>query len=207
MPELQRILDALYDYPVGEQLSDNRDQYLTNWGFTIYRTYYGPSSDENWNTLLATAKKEADEELLTCGDDNIAKKLQPLFRLDARSDASLLDGVGLRGLCKIYKDKIGGAPMPTHETSVFLVADEHVLNQIGQGNFIVKAVDADEPPPEDAFSNEGGKEMYWGWMRMQTRQLLELWGMLEICAAYMCITWAVHNEDLDSMIWEGGDAD
>ncbi|SPJ71140.1 uncharacterized protein FTOL_00868 [Fusarium torulosum] len=164
MPDLQRILDACWRYPVPleydvpdnyvmsekEQAKiDNAEPSLVGWGFTVYRTYYGPGSDENWNTLLSKAKEEADKELMAYvigGDEETAEKLKPLFRLDARSDPALLDGLSLAELCKVYKDKMGGEPEPVHQFCVFLVAEEQVLNQIGQGNFIIKAVDADRPP-------------------------------------------------------------
>jgi hypothetical protein len=76
--------------------------------FTVYRTYYGPGSDENWNTLRNKAKEEADKELMACvigGDEEVAEMLKLLFRLDARSDPALLDGLSLADLCKVYKDK------------------------------------------------------------------------------------------------------
>lgn len=109
---------------------DNAEPSLVGWGFTVYRTYYGPGSDQNWNTLRNKAKEEADKELMACvydGNDETAEKLKPLFRLDARSDPALLDGLSLAELCKVYKDKAGGEPEPVHECCVFLVADEQIL--------------------------------------------------------------------------------
>ncbi|KAM0437906.1 hypothetical protein ACHAPT_002271 [Fusarium lateritium] len=214
MPDLVSLLDGLSSYPsvpVDYPIPVEDVGPITNWGFTIYRTYYGPSSDGNWNKLLATAKRQAEEELATWGDDEAAEKLKPLFRLDARSDESLLSGVDRRGLCQMYKDHTGGAPMPTTEPCVFLYADEDVLNQVGQGSFIVKAVDAEEAPSEDIPRPESfisiGQHRYWGWMRIETRQILELWGALDVVSAYLCFTCAKHQADLNHQVWERNDAD
>ncbi|KAF5679176.1 hypothetical protein FHETE_917 [Fusarium heterosporum] len=118
---------------------------LEGWGFTVYRTYYGSSSGENWNALLAEARESAGKELEFWANDweeEVVEELETLFRLDARSDL-VLDGKSLEDQCKTYLDSIGGKHMLVHEWNVFLVADEHVLDQIGQGSFIIKAVDAD----------------------------------------------------------------
>ncbi|KIL85982.1 hypothetical protein FAVG1_10951 [Fusarium avenaceum] len=225
MPDLQKILDACWRYPfplefdvpegyvISEEeqaMMDNAEPSLVGWGFTVYRTYYGPGSDENWDTLCNKAKEEADKELMACiydGNEEIAEKLKPLFRLDARSDPVLLDGLSLAELCKVYKDKTGGEPEPVHRCCVFLVADEQVLSQIGQGNFIIKAVDADSPPSpqEGASVTSRSNGFSWGWHVMEIRQMLEFWGMLDICLPHQCMCWAVDESELYNMVWEGCD--
>jgi hypothetical protein len=157
---------------------NNAEPSLVGWGFTVYRTYYGPDSNENWNTLRNKAKEEANKELMACvydGNDETAEKLKSLFRLDARSDPALLGGLSLAELCKVYKDKIGGEPEPVHQCCVFLVADEQILDQIGQGNLIINAVDADRPPsPQKGVSMRSRTtEFSWGWHVMEIRQMLE----------------------------------
>ncbi|KAH7251364.1 hypothetical protein BKA59DRAFT_491872 [Fusarium tricinctum] len=172
MPDLQRILDTCWRYPFPLEFNPS----LVGWGFTVYRTYYGPDSNENWNTLRNKAKEEANKELMACvydGNDETAEKLKSLFRLDARSDPALLGGLSLAELCKVYKDKIGGEPEPVHQCCVFLVADEQILDQIGQGNLIINAVDADR--------------------------------MLDICPTHQCMCWAVDESELCNMVWEGCD--
>ncbi|RSM10000.1 hypothetical protein CDV31_007406 [Fusarium ambrosium] len=207
MPKLSNVLDGIPKLPTlpGEVNS------AKNWGFTIYRTYYGPSSDENWDKLLATAKKEAMEEVLKWGDDESGEKLKPLFRLDARSDASLLSGVDRRGLIQIYNDGTGGPPMPTRGPHVFLYADQEILDQVDQGIFNLKAVDAEEEPTEDIPPQEDdedfGEPRYWGWMKIETRQILELWGGLEWSHTESVIMWTENQADLDEQVWDGWDAD
>lgn len=210
MPDLQRVLEGLEQFP-----SDTDSPYPleeiqppANWGFTIYRTYYGPSSDDNWNKMLVATKKHAEEELMTYDDDEENEKLKELFRLDARSDPSLLSGLDRKALCQTYHEGKGGKPMPQNEGFVFLLADEEVLNQVGEGTFIVKAVDAEETPREEIPLREDDDEpTYWGWMRMETRQLLELWGELEWFRGFDCMAWTVHQADLDEQVWEGSVAD
>ncbi|KAJ4244846.1 hypothetical protein NW757_010227 [Fusarium falciforme] len=97
MPKLSSVLDGIPKLSIlPGDLNDTK-----NWGFAVYRTYYGPSSDENWDKLLTTAKREAMEEVIKWGDDEAGEKLKRRFRLDARSGASLLSGVDRRGLTQI----------------------------------------------------------------------------------------------------------
>lgn len=225
MPDLQRILDACWrysfplefdvpeDYVISEEeqaMMDNVEPSLVGWGFTVYRTYYGLGSDQNWDTLRNKAKVEADKGLIACVydvNDEIAEKLEPLFRLDARSDPALLDGLSLAELCKVYKDKTSGEPEPVHRCCVFLVADEQVLKQIGRENFIIKAVDADSPPsPQEGVSVRSRSNGFsCGWHVMEIRQMLEFWGMLDICLRHQCMCWAVDESELYYMVWEGCD--
>ncbi|KAF0642020.1 hypothetical protein FPSE5266_10667 [Fusarium pseudograminearum] len=174
----------------------------------MYRTYYGPGSDENWKTLLEKAKEETFKELDECDHDDLAAKLKPIFQIDARSDQSILDGLNLRELCKVYNDKVGGDPMRQRlESPVFLVADEHILNQIGEGNMIVKSVDADYPPREEIPLRTSTEKAWWGWGRMELRQIPWLWKTLVGEDSRYCFPWTVHQADLDNVIWEEDDAD
>ncbi|KAI8671984.1 hypothetical protein NCS56_00660600 [Fusarium sp. Ph1] len=192
MPDLQSVLERLEQYlPDTDSIEPLEEiQQPANWGFTIYRTYYGPSSDDNWNKLLAATKRHAEEELMTYDDHEAAEKLKPLFR-------------PVRNL----QEGKGGKPMPSKSGFVFLLADEDVLNQVEEGTFIVKAVDAVETPREEIPLREGDEPTYWGWMRMETRQLLELWGELEWFRGIRCMAWTVHQADLYEQVWEGSVAD
>ncbi|RSL65534.1 hypothetical protein CEP51_012980 [Fusarium floridanum] len=207
MPDLALMLERLSEVPCWPP---DQPTSISHWGFTIYRTYYGPSSDDNWDKLLMTAKREAMEEVMNEGDDEAGEKLKPLFCLDPRSDAALLSGVDRRGLIQIYNDHTGGPPMPTCGPLVFLYADEDVLNQVSQGIFTLKAVDAEEKPREDIPPQEGdeffGKRRYWGWMKIETRQILELWGGLAWGKTHHVIMWTKRQADLEE-VWDGWDAD
>ncbi|RSL72049.1 hypothetical protein CEP53_001291 [Fusarium sp. AF-6] len=206
MPSLKLMLEKVSRVPHWPPDQSNPTRH---WGFTIYRTYYGPSSDDNWDKLLETAKKEAMEVLMKEGEDENGEKLKPFFLLDPRSDEALLSGVDRRGLIKIYKDQIGGPPMPTFQL-VFLYADEDTLNQVIQGIFTLKAVDAEEEPREDIPPEEGdeffGRPRYWGWMKMETRRIMELWAALAWSHTHHVITWTEFQANLEE-VWEGWDAD
>ncbi|CZS79148.1 unnamed protein product [Fusarium graminearum] len=177
------------------------DPYLARWGFTMYRTYYGLGSDENWKALLEKAKEETFKELDECDHDDLAAKLKPIFQIDARSDQSLLNDLSLGVLCQVYNDKVGGDPMPRLESPVFLVADEHSLDQISEGNWIVKSVDADYPPREEIPIRTSTEENWWGWGRMELRQIPWLWKKLAGEDSRYCFPWTVHQADLDNVIW------
>jgi hypothetical protein len=139
------------------------------------------------------------------GNDETAEKLKSLFRLDVRSDPALLDGLSLAELYKVYKDKIGGEPELIHRCCVFLVADEQVLDQIGHGNLIIKAVDADRPPflQEGVSVRSRTNGFSWGWHVTKIRQMLEFWGKLDICPTHQFMCW--DESELYTMVWEGCD--
>ncbi|KAH6963203.1 hypothetical protein DER45DRAFT_640776 [Fusarium avenaceum] len=186
MPDLQRILDACWRYPFPLEFDVPEDYVIS----------------EEEQAMMDNA--EPSLELMTCvydGNDEIAEKLKPLLRLDARSDQALLDGLSLAELCKVYKDKTGGEPEPVHRCCVFLVADEHVLNQIGQGNLIIKAVDADSPPsPQEGVSVKSRSNGFsWGWHVMEIPQMLDFWGVLDICLPHQyTLLFSVSADDLIS---------
>lgn len=100
--------------------------------------------------------------------------------------------------------------MPTREPHVFLYADEEILIQVSQSIFHLKAVDAEEEPREDIPPQEGGEDFgeprYWGRMKIETRQILELWGGLEWSHTEN-VTWTENQADLDDQVWDGWDAD
>ena len=74
MENITEFLDHLYKWPkdriVGPE--EDQEQFLVHWGYTIYRTYHGPRSDEQWLKLLKnitdgvgkglTELEEADKE-------------------------------------------------------------------------------------------------------------------------------------------------
>ncbi|KAJ4252462.1 hypothetical protein NW762_011063 [Fusarium torreyae] len=177
--------------PLDRTLPEN-SKYFRNWGFTVYRTYYGPESDKHWNILLDLMRQQTllalgyhEDESLWENDHkwevgwykskaaylSQLNQFKNLFRLDAREDASLLDGLDIasvRELClkehSEAEEKLTGAA----EFCFVLVADEAVLRDIAREEFVIKAVGY------DWVQKEGG----WGWVRLHTHDLLELWEML-----------------------------
>ncbi|KAL2687925.1 hypothetical protein Neosp_005495 [[Neocosmospora] mangrovei] len=141
-------------------------KYYGHWGYTIYRTYYGPESDEHWDTLLDALKRQTSLALAYHEDDEVynsnmrqrrwghcshknkdeymddLERLKKLFHLDPRENSSLLDGLDVRQLRKVCLDEHTEAEktMAGRMFHFALVADEAVLKDIARGEFVVKAV-------------------------------------------------------------------
>ncbi|KAF4989553.1 hypothetical protein FDECE_14672 [Fusarium decemcellulare] len=185
----------------GRKHPDNA-QYYRQWGFTIYRTYYGLDSDKYWNMLLGALKQQTslalgfyeDEEDTDPGD---VQRLRELFYLDAREDASLLDGLddkGIRELCQSKEVDLKSA-MAENLYDFVLLADKAVLKDIAEGEFIVKTV---------ALNWEEGR-LGWGWMRIPTGYLLELWETLMRWRhdTYRTVRFKGPEKDLERYVWPG----
>ncbi|KAG8358544.1 hypothetical protein FVEN_g3756 [Fusarium venenatum] len=194
---INQMIGYVWSTPRGTKLGpgarknpDNR-QYYRKWGFTIYRTYYD------------------DEET----DQDDRRKLQELFHLDTREDPSVLDGLDVRGLrefCNAEKLKETeviqrgnmkrrmstrpneGRAMADFLFNFVLLADEAVLKDIERGEFVVKAVSL-------LWDNDSG----WGWMRIPTGYLLDLWMFLmwHDDRTEYCLRFRGSEEDLENHIW------
>ncbi|KPA37662.1 hypothetical protein FLAG1_09516, partial [Fusarium langsethiae] len=201
--------------------------YFRKWGFTIYRNYHGKKSDEAWQMLLYSLRHQtrlgfgayengANVEYNVDPDD--IQQLKDLFLLEAREDPSQLEGLDIRGLRKFYKAErsreseiIKTANRRLLKTTkcretqgmadwVFdyvLLADEAVLNDIARGEFIVKAV---------SFRwNDGDFDSTWGWMRIPTGYLLELWHhlILNDYRTEHALSFDGDEEEPENLIWAG----
>ncbi|RBR26169.1 uncharacterized protein FIESC28_01060 [Fusarium coffeatum] len=206
--------------PLDKTLPENL-KYYKFWGFTIYRTYYGPSSDEHWETLLGAIRQQTrlafgyyEKESFRKKDKAWQKRrytsaaeydrdlsiIKDLFRLFPREDPSLLSGLSIEGIREICiqehseaEEKMAGA-----DFNFVLVADEAVLNGIPHGEFAVKAVGYDWD------KLDGG----WGWERVSTGSLLEFWGMLlefreSGIGKYYTFRYEGPEEGLESYLWAG----
>jgi hypothetical protein len=161
-----------------------------SWGFTIYRTGYGPSSDQQWQRLLKTIQSGAHEEAFDAieseeedpKDDPEFQKLWSLFRLDARSDPALA-GLDMDQLRQLYNSGDGGQPMNADFNlhRIFLFADDEVLSG---DDSVVKCVDADYRAEDYVPRNTRvGGQRYFGWMRMNARSVTNFW--VELSLHYM----------------------
>ncbi|CAN9459448.1 unnamed protein product [Alternaria sp. RS040] len=89
METITEFLDHLYKWPKDRIAGpeEDQEQFLVHWGYTIYRTYYGPGSDGQWLKLLKnitdgvgkglTELEEADKEPAA------VTKARDQFQLDA----------------------------------------------------------------------------------------------------------------------------
>ena len=187
MPTITKFLDDLYVFPEDRtvELEEDREQFLTHWGFTIYRTYYGPGSDEQWSKLLKniidgveeglTELEEADEE------PDATTKARDQFRLDARSDPATLDGLTLEDVRQLYLEGSGGKPMNTDNRPwrLFLLADAQVLQDPDLR--LLKVAAADYDPVAAVPKNRWvGPQRYFGWITMPTTAVLDLYSELDM---------------------------
>ncbi|KAM0369160.1 hypothetical protein HYE67_000023 [Fusarium culmorum] len=222
---ITEMIDHVWQTPRGAKLkrggrkNPDNHQYYRKWGFPIYRTYYGKESDEHWQSLLyclrhqtklAFGRYEGKEEI----DQDDRRTVQELFHLDVREDVATLDGLdirGLRELCKVEKSKetklimqakkeirvsarpLEGRAMTDYLFDFVLLADKDVLRDLARGEYIVKAVSF-------KWNRHGG----WGWMRIPTGYLLDLWTFL-MWNNYpeSCLRFRESEEDLENHIWCG----
>ncbi|EXM21441.1 hypothetical protein FOTG_10681 [Fusarium oxysporum f. sp. vasinfectum 25433] len=81
-----------------------------------------------------------------------------------------------------------------------LVADKAVLEGIARNDFVVKALGYDW----EGRIEDGG----WGWVRLQTGRLLELWGALLLSqlmdtSKYYSLSFEGPERDLETYLWIG----
>ncbi|KAF4818239.1 hypothetical protein CGCSCA5_v005370 [Colletotrichum siamense] len=164
---LPAILKSSFWPPAGTSWIAGEDvsEYYRSWGFTIYRTAYGPAAtDAQWRTLLDKIRAQAVSEIdgyVEAGEEDVAAQLKSLFVLDARSDAALLADKTMDEVREIYKqaavasrgsvddddnNKNQSLPVMHDEPNqrAFLLADAEVLEGVNQDPYFwVKCVEAD----------------------------------------------------------------
>ncbi|RGP60197.1 hypothetical protein FSPOR_10786 [Fusarium sporotrichioides] len=161
---------------------------------------------------LALGLCEGDEEV----DQDDLQRLKELFDLNVYDDPSVLSGLdhpSFREFCKKQEHRVDKFENPRHRIrykvpraredramtdniyDIVLLADEKCFKNIANGQFLVKTVSLELP----------GGENSWGWMRIPTGYLLDLWFYLWISSAYtyraLCFSGA--EEDLDEYVWSG----
>jgi hypothetical protein len=175
-----------------------------NWGYTIYRTAYGPSTDQRWQQLLEKIQTQAYAATLrvcdTTADDPAVQQVWSLFRLDARSDPAL-EGLSMEQLRLLYRNGDGGVPMNADLRShrVFLLADEEVLSNANV--FPLKCVEADYEAADHVPRDwRVGRQRYFGWMPMRSADIVGLWKELEFNALERIAPQTIGGSHL--VIWE-----
>ncbi|KAF9775555.1 hypothetical protein IL306_006326 [Fusarium sp. DS 682] len=204
---IKEMIDLVFRAPgVKRQHIDTRHpsnfQYYRLWGFTIYRTYYGPGSDQSWNMLIDALEQQTRlafgvYEETEGADQGHLQRLKELFYLDIRDDAPLLDGIDIPAIRQMYESKKRDKSRAMAEDlfQFVLLADEAVLKDIANGEFIVKAVSL------------GWTEGFpgWGWMRIPTGYLLELWQQLttRMYDNEATLSFIGSEQELDDYVWPG----
>lgn len=85
MDNVSEFLAYLYEFPEGEFMGPevDQEQFLVHWGYTIYRTYYGPASDEKWSKLLKNIINGVENGLNEL--ERLAIALRPRFQITRAS--------------------------------------------------------------------------------------------------------------------------
>jgi hypothetical protein len=193
-------------------LSDDDFAGRRHWGFTIYRTGYGPSSDQQWQRLLETIKAGAHEGAFEAiesekedpEDDPEFQELWSLFRLDARSDPALA-GLDMDQLRQLYNSSSGEGSQPMNTDfklhRIFLLADDEVLSDPAAS--IVKCVDVDYRAEDHIPRNPGlGGQRYYGWMPMKAGCVADFWVELGLAEMSEIAPPTIGGNHL--VIWEAG---
>jgi hypothetical protein len=210
MPEpIADMLKRVWRPPYGVTIYPaDHDKHYKPWGFTLYRTCYNPSLDQQWKLLIDKISTSlwarlqppvVDEAFLLSKfehreekpDD--ALKVWNLFKLDARSDPATLAGLTRDEVCQVYRDKVGGEPMGMmtsldSDHQIFLLADEEVLGNPDLDTLKVVQASFD---PFDGQDDDDPRRAY-DWMTMHPESLVDLWIELENADA-----------GLYDLIWEG----
>ncbi|KAF4875203.1 hypothetical protein CGCSCA1_v005724 [Colletotrichum siamense] len=183
---------------------DDMSEYHRSWGFTIYRTAYGPATNSQWRILLDKIRSQAVSEIngyVEAGEKDVAAQLKSLFVLDARSDAALLADKTMDEVREIYKHAVvascssGDDDNSDNSQSLplmhdgpnqraFLLADAEVLEGVDRDPYFwVKCVDADFAERDFAKTNgalgprrrgRAAAGVWSGWMKMTTRSVVGL---------------------------------
>ena len=207
--------------PLRMQPTPSKVQCYMYWGFTIYRTHYGPGSDKQWEELLDCLNRqmslalgyfraqEWEDEVLwqkdghcdpteycKSGDEYLGylKKLDDLFYIDTREDPSL-DGLGVRDIREVCCRN----PPETEEgmagflSRYVLLADKDVFQAMENGEYIIKVVSYDWRESCN----------YWGWMRIPTGYLLDFWHaiMRNQDNPNSIVRFNGPEEDLNEYVW------
>ncbi|KPA39952.1 hypothetical protein FLAG1_07175 [Fusarium langsethiae] len=222
---IEEMIDKTWEYEKGRGRKDRK------WGFTIYRTYYGEESDDAWQMLLYSLRHQTKLAFGAFAPDNHKEigfeeeikqddiqRLKDLFSLDVREDPALFDGFDIPRLREFAKKEKedrtqiinvgahrrkgiwpkGVRGMADWVFNYVLLADESVLKDVARGEFIVKAV--------SVLWREGHTP--WGWMRIPTGYLVELWHHLIFHEdrTENALSFDGDEEELENLIWAGDGA-
>ncbi|KAK4074944.1 hypothetical protein Purlil1_12813 [Purpureocillium lilacinum] len=205
-PYIAQILEGTLKFPDG-LVAETWEPYYTPWGFTIYRTAFGPSTDDQWKLLLDTITSEVIATISFYKDKEptAADALISLFRLDPRSDASTQAGATIDQIRELYKNGSGGMPMNAERLRLFLLADDEVLEAASGGKPWIKCVQADYDATKYVPKNNrvwgGGRQTYFGWMKVTARSLLEFWDQLSVWTLERITPPTIDEAQLG--VWDG----
>ncbi|KAF2012852.1 hypothetical protein BU24DRAFT_453173 [Aaosphaeria arxii CBS 175.79] len=182
------MLKDLLRLPEGQVFSADEDlsRFYRQWGFTIYRTAYGETTNDLWDSLSQDIRSRVRDQILgsdTAGDNAEAQRLWSLFVLDVRDDPGNLSGATMDQVRLAFREEVGGRPMNVDDgpRRIFLYVDEEVMEFVGRGELMVKCVQADYRAEDYVPRNPRlGGQRFFGWMKATTKSLLSLWYTLSM---------------------------
>ncbi|KAK0610692.1 hypothetical protein B0T17DRAFT_621153 [Bombardia bombarda] len=165
------------------------------WGFAIYRTAYGgATTDAPWRSLLEAIHTNLRTEVLGLRvPRERCEEFLSLLKLDVREDQSILQGASMDRVREMIKES---DPRPTDDEplggtlttlqGVFLYVDDEVLEAAAQTTLTagsrppwVKMVELDYNPEQHKGNRRVGPQSYFGWMKLSTGSLFQLWQDLQ----------------------------
>ncbi|WAO88980.1 Hypothetical protein NCS54_00635200 [Fusarium falciforme] len=198
MATVSRMIDLVWQPPrkkpgvkrpmLDRRLPENFKHY-GNWGFTIYRTYYSPESDKHWDILLDALKRQTCLALGYYEDGN-------QYRHDVKQRGSRFYSGEEEYMSDLNRLKELFRLDPREDP---LLLDGLDVRRLREDIFVVKAV---------AYRWEEAYDARWGWTRMPTGYLLELWHSLMLSAdnPYWSLQFKGPEEDLEHYLWDGDSA-
>lgn len=209
-------------------IGDAKTRDPPSWGFVIYRTAYGPTTDASWQLLLAAIHSNVRASVLDNRTHNpnenpprfddeetrLSEEFLALFKLKLKEDQSMLDGASMDRV----REVINETDPPTGEVDgagrvlgisirddVFLYVDDQVLDTIetadASSGVWVKAVELGYEPQRHQGNARVGPQAYWGYMKLYIDSLLQLWQDLEGRPISRIAPKNINEEDL--RVWDG----
>ncbi|KAH7551981.1 hypothetical protein BM1_08843 [Bipolaris maydis] len=171
MQTITECLDPVLHIPMIQEF-DQEDEYrhfLVYWGYTIYRTYYGQRSGEQWLKLLKnitdgvkkglTKLKEAE-----ANPDAVMEALDR-FWLVIRSVPATLNGRPLEDIRKVYQEGSGADPPVLRYSNLCLI-------KIREANY--------DPVAAVPKTTRCGPQQNFGWITMPTTAALDFNTLMNI---------------------------
>lgn len=203
LPLGQRWLLKLRQQQEGELLpvATAEDDTYRHWGFRVYQTSYEPSSNQTWEDIIKQMRESVGEAIATLleaeDDDPDVLKLSELFHLDVQSDAATLDGLDFDQIRQVHQSA-ADLDGTLCTKGVFLVADRDVFED--NDNTPIKCVQANY-----MATDYDSAERYFGWMKMTTQSVADLWFQLEFRSGGLDEFAPQTIDGMHLEIWEGAD--
>ncbi|KAK3991455.1 hypothetical protein QBC44DRAFT_306562 [Cladorrhinum sp. PSN332] len=159
---------------------------MSRWGWVVYRTAYGPGTDELWARYQAELKRHTSAMLSKVQDsfnrdppknsgeiipwNNIFAENGGGLEWSFISDKTALEGAKIDDVREMFKKKVHDEGLFPPNWAYFAVADEACLKGGGTGKKVVVLVKTNKEAKIDmeTFGADGFKELPWGQLGMRS---------------------------------------